>query len=318
MTRISMRMIRIGVLTSIVFLVVQGGFFDKTRLLVVVSGSMEPAIPVGSLIVVRERDEYVAGEVISFVSSNKAIITHRILRVETSGGKIKYITKGDRNEEEDRKPVYYEKVAGKVTNVIPKLGGSLITVRESTQWLTEMISRAILIDQEVSSGNNLTAGTMDLKISDDDEEAGDSLAMTWEGDGFRPGEGDVSADLKIKNSGTVAAEHIHVSVENSIGEGEGPGEDDSDPMDANLKILSLYYNKADIKSDLSDRNGNGIIDLDDWEKTPAEDFSLELTDLDNDHTLSLTVGLRPETSAADQGDMVETTFLVIGHQLESD
>ena len=70
-----------------------------------------------------------------------------------------------------------------------------------------------------------------------------------------------------------------------------------------------------IKPDLTDRNSNGIIDLDDWEKTPTEDFSLELADLNIDYTLSLAVKLRQEASAANQGDMVTTTFLVIGHQL---
>lgn len=290
-------------------------FSSKVRLLAVTSGSMEPAVPVGSLIGVIAGETYVVGDIISFnEAAGGEITTHRILRIQEINGGIRYVTKGDRNEEEDKRPVYFNKVVGKVVIVIPKLGKTLLIVNQFSDWVKEMISRAILIDQEAAAGNSLAAGTMDLKISDDDEEAGDSLAVTWEGDGLRPGQGTVNGELKIKNIGTLAADHVHISVENSITQGFGAGAEDSDSMDANLEIKALYYNEVDIKSDLSDKNGNGIIDLDDWENTSLEDFSLELSDLDNDHFLSLTVGLRPETSAADQGDEAETTFSIIGHQ----
>lgn len=285
------------------------------RLLAVSSGSMEPAIPAGSLIGVTAGETYAVGDIISFnEAAGGEITTHRISRIQEINGYIRYVTKGDRNEEEDERPVYLNKVVGKMILVIPKVGQTVISINKSREWVKEMISRAILIDQEASTGNSLAAGTMDLKISDDDEPAGDSLTITWEGDGLRPGEGEVSGELVIKNTGTVAADHIHILVENSITQGTGSGASQADPMDANLEIKTLYYNEVDIKSDLSDKNGNGVIDLDDWESAPLEDFSLDLSDLDNDHTLSLTVGLRPETPAVDQGDKAETTFSVIGHQ----
>lgn len=315
MIRIIIRMTRIIVsvgLVAAILTAASGGLFGKFRLLAVSSGSMGAAASVGSLIAVVTHNSYDVGDIISFrEAGGGTITTHRISRIEEDSGEVTYFTKGDRNEEEDLRPVYFNKVVGKVTVVIPKLGGVL-------PWLKEMISRAILIDQEASSGNSLAAGTMDLKISDDDEEAGDSLAVTWEGDGLRPGQGEVSADLRIKNAGTAAADHIHVFVENSTSEGEGPGEDESDPMDANLEIKALQYNEVDIKSYITDKNGNGSIDLDDWEKTPEEDFSLELTDLDINHVLSLTVGLRPQTSETNQGDVVTTTFSIIGHQLNEE
>lgn len=307
--------------SKLLILAVIGGWWlvgrSGVRLLVVISGSMEPAIPAGSLIVVADKDSYASGDIISFnEAGDKIVTTHRISRIEDTDGVIRYFTKGDRNEEIDPPPVYFNKVVGKVVIVIPKLGKMLLTANQFSDWVKEMISRAFLIDQESSINNSLTAGTMDLKISDSDEAAGDSLAVTWEGDGLRPGQGEASGELVIKNTGTVAADHVHISVENSITQGEGPGAEDSDPMDANLEIKVLQYNEVDIKSYLLDKNGNGVIDLDDWEKKLEEDFSLELTDLDNDHALSLTVGLRPETSATDQGDEVTTAFSIIGHQLD--
>lgn len=311
MIRISLRLISaVGIVGIVV-----AGLFNKTRLLAVASGSMEPAVPVGSLILVMARDDYLSGDIISFNEAvGEEITTHRISWIQEINGKIRYVTKGDRNEEEDERPVYLNKVIGKVVLVIPKIGQTAIAVNKSWEWVKEMISRAFLSDQERSVNNNLAAGTLDLKLSDSDEFAKDSLTMTWGGNNLRPGQGTAAGDLKIKNSGSVAANHIHITLANSMTQGGGPGADSADPMDANLEIKTLYYNEVDIKSDLSDKNGNGIIDLDDWEKTPLEDFSLELNDLNNDHTLSLTVGLRSGTSGADQGDVVETTFSVIGHQ----
>lgn len=290
------------------------------RLLTVSSGSMEPGIPAGSLIVVAAKDNYIAGDIISFneAGGREIITTHRISRIEEIDGRIRYVTRGDRNEEEDLTIVYFNKVVGKVTVIIPKLGEALLIANQSLEWVQEIISRAFLNDQENSINNSLAVGTMDLKISDDDEGAGDSLTMTWDGDNLRPGQGTVNGELKIKNVGTVAADHIHITVANSITQGAGPGADVVDPMDANLEIQALYYNEVDIKSYLSDKNGNGVIDLDDWEKMPEEDFSLELTDLNINHVPSLTVGLRPQTSETNQGDVVATTFSIIGHQLNEE
>lgn len=319
MTRIGIRMIRIivlGGLVAAILTAVGGGLVGKFRLLVVTSGSMEPAIPAGSLIALIPKDNYASGDIISFnEAGDKVTTTHRISQVEEIDGRIRYVTKGDRNEEEDLSLVYFNKVVGKVVVVIPKFGKTLLAVNQFSSWVEEMISRAFLSDQESSVNNSLAAGTMDLKISDDDEAAGDSLAMTWEGDNLRPGQETAAGELKIKNAGTVAADHIHISVENLITQGAGPGADAADPMDANLEIQALQYNEADIKSYLSDKNGNGIIDLDDWEQTPIAEFSLPLTDLNNNHTLSLTVSLRSETSETNQGDVVTTAFSIIGHQL---
>ncbi len=286
---------------------------SEARLLVVTSGSMEPAIPAGSLIVVLAKSSYSAGDIISFNEvADNSVVTHRINRIEEEKSTFSYFTKGDRNEEEDKNPVYYNEVAGKVAAVIPKLGEVFLKLKK-------IISLAFFADQETSTENRLAAGTLDLKISDDDEAAGDSLTMTWEGSNLRPGQGEVSADLKIKNLGTTPANHIHVKAVNVITQGSGPGTDVSDPMDANLEVKVLTYDGADIKSYLTDANGNGVRDLDDWEAAGNSGIgTLSLTDLATDHVLSLTAGLRAETGGTNQGDTIETTFSIIGHQLDGE
>ena len=70
----------------------------------VVSGSMEPAIPVGSVIYVETlRPEEVAeGDVIAFHGGD-SVIAHRVVKNRVGEGE--FITKGDANAENDMNPV---------------------------------------------------------------------------------------------------------------------------------------------------------------------------------------------------------------------
>lgn len=90
----------------------------------VVSGSMEPEIPVGSLIyvepVVLETVE--EGDVIAFHGMD-SVIAHRVVRNRVGEGD--FITKGDANEENDMNPVKYASVVGKMTHHYPIVGGLL-------------------------------------------------------------------------------------------------------------------------------------------------------------------------------------------------
>ena len=88
----------------------------------VVSPSMAPEIPVGSLIVVQPVDpgDLQEEDIIAYYRDN-VVITHRITSNNTLEGKI--TTKGDANEEEDLFLVTYNQVIGKVTWHVPFLGG---------------------------------------------------------------------------------------------------------------------------------------------------------------------------------------------------
>ena len=73
------------------------------ELYTVVSGSMEPAIPTGSLVYVENMDptEVQEGDVIAFysVQGGSAVITHRVVTNSTVMGE--FITKGDANPVDD-------------------------------------------------------------------------------------------------------------------------------------------------------------------------------------------------------------------------
>ena len=89
----------------------------------VLTGSMEPSIPVGSLIYAKytEPQTLADGDVIVFNDSNASIpVTHRVVENNTQEGQI--ITKGDANAQEDFAPISYYDVLGKVLLHIPVLG----------------------------------------------------------------------------------------------------------------------------------------------------------------------------------------------------
>lgn len=87
----------------------------------VVSGSMEPAIPVGSVLYVEqtEPEKVAEGDVIAFRSAG-SVIAHRVVRNRVVEGE--FITKGDANQEEDMNPVKYRELVGRVSRHYPVMG----------------------------------------------------------------------------------------------------------------------------------------------------------------------------------------------------
>lgn len=90
----------------------------------VVSGSMQPKIPIGSLVLVKPTaaEALKEGDVIAFQSED-SVITHRVVTNKVVEGKI--TTKGDANAKEDMNDVPYRAVIGKVTFHCPLLGEML-------------------------------------------------------------------------------------------------------------------------------------------------------------------------------------------------
>lgn len=87
----------------------------------VVSGSMEPEIPVGSAVYVKAADPESIGpdEVIAFQGGDSVVI-HRVVKNNAVEGR--FTTKGDANAEEDVNAVDYAALVGRVTAHYPMLG----------------------------------------------------------------------------------------------------------------------------------------------------------------------------------------------------
>ena len=88
----------------------------------VISGSMEPKYPVGSLIYVKEVDpaEIRVNDVITYVLPNDMPSTHRVIRIDEENQL--FYTKGDANEAEDGSPVHFKNLRGTPVFKIPYLG----------------------------------------------------------------------------------------------------------------------------------------------------------------------------------------------------
>ncbi len=91
---------------------------------VVISGSMEPRLHAGGVLVTRpvETDLIRPGDIITFYApeSNK-LTTHRVTEIDNSSP-VRFYTKGDANEEADPIPVAAPDVVGKVCLDIPYIG----------------------------------------------------------------------------------------------------------------------------------------------------------------------------------------------------
>ncbi len=89
----------------------------------VLTGSMEPTIPVGSIVYAKAADpqSLAVGDVIVFHDGRSALpVTHRIIENDTAAGQV--ITKGDANEQADMLPISYYDIIGRVCLHIPVIG----------------------------------------------------------------------------------------------------------------------------------------------------------------------------------------------------
>lgn len=98
------------------------------RTFTVMSGSMEPGYPVGSLIYVKpvNYQDLKVGDVISYVASDdKTVVTHRIVDIEVDKADSsvrRFKTQGDANAAADSKSVHYKNVLGTPIVMIPLIG----------------------------------------------------------------------------------------------------------------------------------------------------------------------------------------------------
>ena len=95
----------------------------------VLSGSMEPEVPVGSLVYANSNIEPAAieeGEIAIYQTEEKTIV-HRV--IENNGQTL--VTKGDANEVQDPEPIPYEQVIGSMALCIPHGGNVLNFIIEN-------------------------------------------------------------------------------------------------------------------------------------------------------------------------------------------
>ncbi len=112
----------------------------------IISESMEPELPIGSLIFVKPMDphEVKTGDIIAFYSNAK-VVSHRV--VENNTFESKFITKGDANETIDVTATEYIDFIGLVVKHVPVLGtlGSYFSTSSGKLLMCELIVCAMLL-----------------------------------------------------------------------------------------------------------------------------------------------------------------------------
>jgi signal peptidase len=111
---------------------------------VILTSSMDPTLPAGTIVVTRPVDpgEIGVGDVITYQlrSGEPEVVTHRVVRVSfTTAGEYVFTTKGDSNALPDAKPVREVQVRGETWYGIPWLGRFTSVIdqdlRQVVTWL---------------------------------------------------------------------------------------------------------------------------------------------------------------------------------------
>ena len=107
---------------------------------VVLSGSMEPAIMVDELIIVKAEDSYEVGDVVVYQSGSMMVV-HRIMDMD--GERV--ITRGDANNMDDS-PVELTQIKGKVIYHIPKVGGVVRILKTPVATLILIVAAVLSVE----------------------------------------------------------------------------------------------------------------------------------------------------------------------------
>lgn len=149
------------------------------------SGSMEPELMTGTVVIVRKTDVHKLekGDVISFymTSGTKmagSVNTHRIVEVNhLPGGSPVFVTKGDNNDDVDPDPVHSLSVIGKVVYNLGTVSGSFVSVIQNPKVIFFVIVLPLLF---ITFGEAVNLVNLVLESKKDKNEEEINLEQTSE------------------------------------------------------------------------------------------------------------------------------------------
>lgn len=112
-------MLLAGAITVLSLSRIPGGF----RLFTVMSGSMEPRLHTGSIILTKAQSDYSTNDIVTRATDEQSVtITHRIISKEITDGNAYFETKGDANDSADGEKFPQSLIIGKVFLTVPYVG----------------------------------------------------------------------------------------------------------------------------------------------------------------------------------------------------
>ena len=116
------------------------------RFYTIMSGSMEPEMYVGDVIITKTEKDINVGDVIAFKGKNNFVTVHRIVDiVEDNGSEKIYQTKGDNNNANDPFTVNSNTVQGKYIIKVPYLGDVIMFLKQHLIIVIAIVTAIILI-----------------------------------------------------------------------------------------------------------------------------------------------------------------------------
>lgn len=130
-------------LTAISALNIPGNY----KLFTVLSGSMEPTIKTGSIVIIKPQDNYKKGDIITFQDLNKpkTTITHRLQEIKKGETETVFITKGDANKAPDVNHITKKQILGKTLFSVPYIGFPVNFAKTKEGLILLIIVPAIII-----------------------------------------------------------------------------------------------------------------------------------------------------------------------------
>lgn len=124
------------------------------RPVVVLSGSMEPNYPVGSITYYKAADftDISVGDAITFSIGEGSLATHRVVSKDEENQS--FTTKGDNNPSEDNSPIPYSRVAGKTMSFAIPHAGYLTTYAQKNWYVIAIFGVILLVDMLMPSQRN--------------------------------------------------------------------------------------------------------------------------------------------------------------------
>ncbi len=117
--------------------------------LTVLSGSMEPALHVGDVVVVHEISPLTArvGDIVTFrdPADVTRLITHRVRSIQAVGNTVRFVTKGDANTAVENWKISADGKIGQVQYRIPRIGYMLAWIRGKLGRLMLVVIPALVL-----------------------------------------------------------------------------------------------------------------------------------------------------------------------------
>ncbi len=111
---------------------------------IVLTGSMEPTLRMGDIVIVKETTNIKKDDVIAFREKN-SVVTHRVFEIHKENDREFYVTKGDANSDVDLGLVAKEDIEGKYCFKIPFLGLIILFIQKPIGIITLFVTLGLFL-----------------------------------------------------------------------------------------------------------------------------------------------------------------------------